>query len=144
MTLFKPIHRRPAGTRLIPRLLSLAGATALCLALAFVSSSGFGSLPALGSALDPATGIWTDAATAGLPTDQTIHVPGITTPTTVGFESDGVAHVRAGSDADMFRALGYVDADYRIFQMDLMRRQAGGQLAAIVGPARLPSHRVGL
>ena len=141
MILFKPIHRRPAGRWRIPQLLSLAGATALCLVLAFVSSSGFGSLPALGSTLDPATGIWTDAATAGLPTDQTIHVPGITTPTTVGFGSDGVAHVKAGSDADMFRALGYVEADYRIFQMDLMRRQAAGQLAAIVGPAALPSDK---
>jgi penicillin G amidase len=66
-------------------------------------------------------------------------VPGITTPTTVGFESDGVADIRAGSDADMFRALGYVEADNRIFQMDLMRRQAAGQLAAIVGPSGLSS-----
>jgi penicillin amidase len=141
MTVFKPIRRRSAGRRRFPRLLSLAGATTFCLVLAFVSSSGFGTLPALGSTLNPATGIWTDAATAGLPAGQTIHVPGITTPTTVGFSSDGVAHIKAGSDADMFRALGYAEAHYRIFQMDLMRRQAGGQLAAIVGPDALKSDR---
>lgn len=140
MTVFNPIHRRSAGRRL-PRWLSLAGATAFCLVLAFVSISGYGSLPALGSTLDPATGIWADAATARLPASQTIHVPGISTPTTVGFEADGVAHVKAGSDADMFRALGYVEADYRIFQMDLMRRQAAGQLSAIAGPAALPSDK---
>ena len=141
MTVFKPIHRRSPGRRRLPRLLSLAGATAFCLVLAFVSSSGFGTLPALGSTLNPATGIWTDAATAGVPTSQTIHVPGITTPTTIGFSSDGVAHIKAGSDADMFRALGYVEADNRIFQMDLMRRQAAGQLSAIVGPAALDSDK---
>jgi penicillin amidase len=132
-------RRRPAGRRLPWRLLSLAGAIICCLALALVSGSGFGALPALGQALDPSTGIWTDAAHAGLPGNQTIHVPGITTPTTVGFESDGVADIRAGSDADMFRALGYVEADNRIFQMDLMRRQAAGQLAAIIGPSGLSS-----
>lgn len=45
----------------------------------------------------------------------------------------GVPHIVAKSDADLYRAQGYVQAQDRLFQMDLARRQASGTLAEVVG-----------
>lgn len=45
----------------------------------------------------------------------------------------GVPHIKAESDADLYRAQGYVQAQDRLFQMDLSRRQASGRLAEVVG-----------
>ncbi|WP_445326886.1 penicillin acylase family protein [Solibacillus sp. FSL W7-1464] len=45
----------------------------------------------------------------------------------------GVPHIVAKSDADLYRAQGYVQAQDRLFQMDMARRQASGTLAEVVG-----------
>ncbi len=45
----------------------------------------------------------------------------------------GVPHINAKSDEDMYRAQGYVQAQDRLFQMDLSRRQASGRLAEVIG-----------
>lgn len=50
-------------------------------------------------------------------------------------DSIGVPHIEAESDADLYRAQGYVQAQDRLFQMDLSRRQASGRLAEVVGAA---------
>ena len=41
----------------------------------------------------------------------------------------------AKTDADLYRAQGYVQAQDRLFQMDLARRQASGRLSEIIGEA---------
>ena len=41
----------------------------------------------------------------------------------------------------MVWALGYVHAQERFFEMDLMRRQAAGELAELFGSAALPADR---
>ena len=45
-------------------------------------------------------------------------------PVTVRYDERGVPHIRAGNQADMYRALGYVQAQDRLFQMEIMRRLA--------------------
>ncbi len=52
---------------------------------------------------------------------------------TVTRDQNGVPHIEAQSDADLYRAQGYVHAQDRLFQMDLARRQASGRLAEVVG-----------
>ena len=52
---------------------------------------------------------------------------------TVIRDETGVPHIEAQSDADLYRAQGYVQAQDRLFQMDLARRQASGRLAEIIG-----------
>lgn len=52
---------------------------------------------------------------------------------TVTRDENGVPHVDAKSDADLYRAQGYVHAQDRLFQMDLARRQASGRLSEVVG-----------
>jgi penicillin amidase len=51
----------------------------------------------------------------------------------------GVPDIVAKNRHDAALALGYLHAQDRFFQMDLMRRSAAGEMAALVGPALLES-----
>jgi len=70
--------------------------------------------------------------------DGTASLPGLQNPVTVDRDGWGVPHVRASSLADMAEAQGYVMAQDRLWQMDLLRRVARGQLSEILGPATVP------
>jgi penicillin amidase len=65
--------------------------------------------------------------------DGKIAVPGVTSPVTVTRDSHGVPTIEAASLDDLFFAQGYVTAQDRLFQMDVMRRFAGGELSEILG-----------
>ncbi|MFJ7698215.1 penicillin acylase family protein [Lysinibacillus fusiformis] len=52
-------------------------------------------------------------------------------------DDKGVPHILAKTDADLYRAQGYVQAQDRLFQMDLARRQASGRLSEIIGEATI-------
>lgn len=56
-------------------------------------------------------------------------------------DADGVPHILAKSDADLYRAQGFVQAQDRLFQMDLARRQASGQLSEVVGETALDTDK---
>jgi penicillin amidase len=62
---------------------------------------------------------------------------------TVRVERDalGTVTVRAQSRRDANWALGYVHAQERFFEMDMLRRRAAGELAELFGPAALPLDR---
>src|SRR5882724_5759534 len=70
--------------------------------------------------------------------DGTAALPGLQHEVTVERDVWGIPHVRATSLADMAEAQGYVMAQDRLWQMDLLRRVAHGQLSEIVGPAAIP------
>src|SRR5262245_4945928 len=53
----------------------------------------------------------------------------------------GTATIRAASRRDADWALGYVHAQERFFEMDLMRRRAAGELSELFGPVALPTDR---
>jgi penicillin G amidase len=65
--------------------------------------------------------------------DKTADLRGLRAAVTVRFDALGIPSVRADSREDAFAALGYVTARDRLFQMDLLRRQSAGTLAAILG-----------
>src|SRR5262245_20663276 len=52
---------------------------------------------------------------------------------TVSCDGLGIPRIRAASRDDAFRALGYVVARDRSFQMDLLRRSSAGRLAELFG-----------
>lgn len=52
-----------------------------------------------------------------------------------------VPHVRAGGEADLARALGYLHANDRFTQMELGRRTSAGRLAEVLGRSALPLDR---
>jgi penicillin amidase len=55
-------------------------------------------------------------------------------PVSVRYDERGVPHIRAKNEADLYRALGYVHAQDRLFQMEIVRRLAQGELAEVLGP----------
>ncbi len=54
-------------------------------------------------------------------------------PVTVRYDELGVPHIKASTEADLYRALGFVHAQHRLFQMEMVRRLAQGELAEILG-----------
>ena len=58
----------------------------------------------------------------------------LTAPVSVRYDERGVPHIRAENEADLYRALGYVHAQDRLFQMEMVRRLAQGELAEVLGP----------
>ncbi len=67
--------------------------------------------------------------------DGQIHVPGLSAPVTVQRDAHGVPHISASSEGDLFFAQGYVTAQDRLWQLDVLRRNANGELAELLGPS---------
>jgi len=65
--------------------------------------------------------------------DGTAHVSGLTHPVTIERDHAGVPTIQGGNRLDVARALGWLHAQERYFQMDLLRRRAAGELAEIFG-----------
>jgi len=65
--------------------------------------------------------------------DGTISLSGLQQEVTVDRDGWGVPHIRATSVEDAAEAQGYVMAQDRLWQMDLLRRVAQGQLSEILG-----------
>ena len=116
-------------------------ATALVLA---VTAFGGAGLPPLGDALNPGTGVWHLAPEATGVGSGSFALSGLHAPATVAFESDGVPHVTAGNDDDLWNVIGYLQAKFRLSQMDLERREGSGTLAQVIGPAAVDSDKLEL
>ncbi len=71
--------------------------------------------------------------------DGTLHVAGLTQPVTVRRDAHGVPHITAANIDDLIVAQGYVTAQDRLWQLDMLRRFASGNLAEILG-ARAVEH----
>ncbi|RED24497.1 penicillin amidase [Flavobacterium cutihirudinis] len=61
--------------------------------------------------------------------------------TTVYFDEFGVPHIYADSEKDAMTALGYVHAQERLWQMELLRRIAPGRLSEIFGSVALKNDK---
>jgi len=68
-------------------------------------------------------------------------IPGLEARVGVELDRVGIARIRAETLEDAFRAQGFLHAQARFFQMDLTRRSAAGELAALAGPALLERDR---
>ncbi|MBW8198223.1 penicillin acylase family protein [Flagellimonas abyssi] len=60
-------------------------------------------------------------------------LPGISNEVTTYFDSYGIPHIYAENEADALKALGYVHAQDRLWQMELLRRVAKGRLSEVFG-----------
>jgi penicillin amidase len=73
-------------------------------------------------------------ARAALPQlDGSLPVKGLSAAVKVTRDSHGVPAIEAATLEDLFLAQGYVTAQDRLWQMDVMRRLAGGELSEILG-----------
>lgn len=66
---------------------------------------------------------------------------GLERPVEVDYGQHAVPSIRAQTLPDMFAAQGFVVARERLWQMDLLRRLAGGRLAELFGPDALVADR---
>lgn len=51
----------------------------------------------------------------------------------VEWQRQGLVHIRAESEADLFFAQGYVSSRLRLWEMEVQRRIVAGRLAEVVG-----------
>ncbi|MGH8030836.1 MAG: penicillin acylase family protein [Luteimonas sp.] len=81
-----------------------------------------------------------------LPTlDGEAVIVGLSAPVTLQRDALGAVTIAAANETDALRALGYVHAQERFFEMDLLRRTAAGELSELFGPVALDldkRHRV--
>ena len=75
-------------------------------------------------------------------TTGTLKFKGLQAPVEVVRDADSVAHIYARNDLDLYRALGFVHAQDRLWQMEMQRRVARGTLAEIFGSSTVPSDRL--
>ncbi len=106
----------------------------LCLAV-LVSFTAACSQRAVQGAPAPAPASLDELAHQSLATiDGNLKVPGLKQPVDIIRDQQGIPHIFAQNDDDLFFAQGYVMAQDRLWQLELWRRWREGRLAEIFGP----------
>ncbi|WP_294768147.1 penicillin acylase family protein [uncultured Rhodoferax sp.] len=72
----------------------------------------------------------------------TLELSKLNAPVDVRYDERGVPHIRAQNQTDLYRALGYVHAQDRLFQMEMVRRLAKGELSEVLGPKLLDTDKL--
>ena len=70
-----------------------------------------------------------------------LRAPGLRAPAEVIRDRWGVPHIYALDERDLFFAQGFVHAQDRLWQMDIVRRLVAGRLAEVVGAEAAPADR---
>src|SRR5246500_376338 len=73
--------------------------------------------------------------------DGKILLPDLSAAVTVARDAHGVPTIEAKTLEDLFYAQGYVTAQDRLWQMDVMRRFAAGEMSEILGPSLIEHDR---
>ncbi len=71
-----------------------------------------------------------------------LHLAELSAAVEVRYDDRGVPHIQAQNELDAYRALGYVQAQDRLFQMEIMRRLARGELSEILGEKTVKTDRL--
>lgn len=74
-------------------------------------------------------------------TEGTLELSGLSAPVSVVRDEHGIPHISAASAEDAYRALGFVHAQDRLWQMEFQRLVAAGRLSEAVGEAGLGTDR---
>ncbi|MFC4932277.1 penicillin acylase family protein [Massilia sp. GCM10023247] len=86
-------------------------------------------------------GVWLTLRASLAQLDGRVEAAGLAAPVTVARDEAGVPLIRGANRLDLAYATGFVHAQERFFQMDLLRRTAAGELAELFGPRALPLDR---
>uniref|UniRef100_E6QIN5 Penicillin amidase n=1 Tax=mine drainage metagenome TaxID=410659 RepID=E6QIN5_9ZZZZ len=103
-----------------------------------------GALVVLALSVGVAGVVWIHRAmVASLPVvDGELSLAGLSAPVVVRRDAHGVPHIQAANQDDLMLAQGYVTAQERMWQMDMLRRNAAGELAEILGRVALEHDRM--
>ena len=104
------------------------------------------SIPLFGtqllSILIPGRGIWN--VTGEVPIRERLEIPELNDEVTVIRDEWGIPHIYASNDLDLFFAQGYVHAQDRFFQMDMLRRLVRGRISEILGSDAISTDKFNL
>jgi len=84
-------------------------------------------------------GIWLYSRALAPTYDGEIQLENLTDEVTVYYDEVGVPHINAQNQKDAYTALGYVHAQDRLWQMELIRRISAGRLAELFGRKLVPT-----
>jgi penicillin amidase len=82
------------------------------------------------------------ASLSAVAAEQQARLPGLSDKVEVYFDTYGNPHIYASTTDDAVRALGYLHARDRLWQMDMFRRQASGATAEVLGRDGLENDRL--
>src|SRR5215469_8447768 len=69
--------------------------------------------------------------------DGTVDAPGLKAEVTIRRDDRGIPHIFASTSSDLFFGQGFACAQDRLWQMDVLRREAEGDLSELLGPVTL-------
>ena len=121
--------------------LRLAGALVIGIAALYVGARRIGPAPALGAFLEPAHGVWSMARSAETPRDARREMLHLRDSVSIVYDDRAVPHIFATTEQDAYRALGFVVARDRLFQLYVQTMAATGRLTEIAGPRALELDR---
>lgn len=99
-----------------------------------------GDTPPLGKFLNPFTGFWQNAEPVD-PNDLSLEDESLSSEVTILIDDQGIPHIFARNDHDLYFAQGYITAKDRLWQLDFQTRYAAGRLSEVVGEKALDLDR---
>ncbi len=112
--------------------------------LVFGLGRSFAFLSPIGLFVSPSTGVWRHQSTSSKDLLEKFPAAmaeaGMKT-VELTIDSDGVPHLFADEDAELYFAQGYITAYFRLWQMDFMSRITAGRVSEILGEKALPIDR---
>ncbi|MGB5276714.1 MAG: penicillin acylase family protein, partial [Gammaproteobacteria bacterium] len=91
--------------------------------------------------LAASSSVWIGLRSSLAQLDGEVVVSGITAPIIIERDDDGIPTITAVNRNDVAFATGFAHAQDRFFQMDLLRRQAAGELSEIIGERALEADK---
>lgn len=91
-----------------------------------------GDIPPLGKFLNPSTGFWRNAEPIK-PHDLFIDSDALLEEVTILIDEQGIPHIFAENNHDLYFAQGYITAKDRLWQLDFQTRYAAGRLSEVIG-----------
>ncbi|MEO6831307.1 MAG: penicillin acylase family protein, partial [Chitinophagaceae bacterium] len=111
--------------RIIPLLLTIT--------IIWLLNHPIGALPAIGKIIDPINGAMAAAENVSEDFNKNLTLKGIEAPVEVWLEDRLVPHIRAQNAHDLYYTQGYIHAYFRLWQMDIQTRAAGGRVSEVAG-----------
>ncbi len=113
-------------------ILSIALLASYCLALNVPFSTSTGTLPPLGTFINPFVGFWQNAESVQFEDEEISKLP-LHSGVEIVFDDRLVPHIFGANQEDILFAQGYLHARFRLWQMDISTRKAAGRLAEVFG-----------
>ncbi len=101
-----------------------------------------GEVPPLGKFMNPFMGFWQNGELDEIDWSESLSSDRISAEVTVHYDEQGVPHIFAENDYDLYYAQGYVTARDRLWQMEFQIIAAEGRVSEIIGEKTLEFDRM--